>query len=131
MMDSNGLINAGSLVNHHSSPPLALLLAVHPDNKLLSRGDAISRHAVSGHRLDVCLVEEGATSLLPQRDRTPSAEEGSDLREAAQSSDWILGVTMPIKDAKTMHRAGAIQASFSGQQRSHGNAITCILGQAF
>jgi LmbE family N-acetylglucosaminyl deacetylase len=107
MVDSNGSINAGPLVNHLSHPSTALLVTVPPDNELIGRGDSIARHVDSDHRVDVLIVEEGATSPLTQRDQTPSAEKWAYIREASRNSSGILGTAEVKTLALVENRLGS------------------------
>ncbi|MEB3325062.1 MAG: PIG-L deacetylase family protein, partial [Cyanobacteriota bacterium] len=66
-------------------------MAAHPDDEVLGCGGAIARHADSGHRVDILIVAEGATSRLPKQDQTQSEEECSVLKEAARKAGGILG----------------------------------------
>ena len=68
-----------------------LVVAAHPDDEVLGCGGTIARHADAGDQVQVLIVAEGATSRMPQRDRSQTSDQIFDLALASKQAGLILG----------------------------------------
>lgn len=69
-----------------------LVVAAHPDDEVLGCGGSIARYADEGHRVDVLILGEGATSRHEDRSQA-DPEVVAALRSAASRAHEILGAT--------------------------------------
>jgi LmbE family N-acetylglucosaminyl deacetylase len=71
----------------------ALVIAAHPDDEVLGCGGTIARLAAEGWAVHVHIVAEGSTSRDDVRDPAKRSDNLSELREAAEAANAILGGT--------------------------------------
>lgn len=69
-----------------------LVVAAHPDDEVLGCGATIARHAKAGDQVHVLILAEGLTSRSAQRDRNQAAGALSELAQAAEAANQLLGV---------------------------------------
>jgi N-acetylglucosamine malate deacetylase 1 len=69
------------------------VIAAHPDDEVLGCGATMARHAAGGDEVHVLIVAEGATSRMPQRDRSEAKAQLSELAASARSANQLLGTT--------------------------------------
>lgn len=65
-----------------------LVIAAHPDDEVLGCGATMARLAAEGHRVEVLIVAEGATSRPGHE-----ADDVSSLRECARAAAAVLGAS--------------------------------------
>lgn len=75
-----------------------LVIAAHPDDEILGCGGAMARHAGEGDSVYVVILAEGITSRDKVRSRDQRKSELSELAEAAQEANGILGVEHTVLD---------------------------------
>lgn len=69
-----------------------LVVAAHPDDEVLGCGGTIARHALSGDEVHVMILAEGLTSRASQASSIGSKKDLSELAQAAQKANDLLGV---------------------------------------
>jgi len=71
-----------------------LIVAAHPDDEVLGCGATLAWHADSGHRVEVLILSQGATSRS-KADKIDSQEELAALQASAKAAAKILGTQQP------------------------------------
>ncbi|MCD5401737.1 PIG-L family deacetylase [candidate division NPL-UPA2 bacterium] len=70
-----------------------LVIAAHPDDEVLGCGATIAKYSQGGAEVHVVILAEGLTSRDNQREREKHATGLSELAQAAQEANKILGVS--------------------------------------
>jgi N-acetylglucosamine malate deacetylase 1 len=72
---------------------IVLVVAAHPDDEVLGCGGTIAKHAAKGDAVHVLILAEGLTSRDQERNREHHSDDLSELAQAAQKANDILGVS--------------------------------------